>query len=171
MLNFLVLSDSHGRVKNIEEILSRQLKKPDAVFFLGDGLRDIMYCELGDIPVYSVSGNCDFSGFYGEYSSDIENIVEVGGYTVMMTHGHKYNVKSGYGEILCAAARRDIDILLFGHTHIPFEHIYTPESGELAGLCKPLYVMNPGAVGGFEPSWGCITVSDKGEILMSFGRL
>jgi len=63
-MNILVISDSHGRRERIEEALARQIKKPDAIIFLGDGLRDITSAEIGDIPVYAVSGNCDMGGMF-----------------------------------------------------------------------------------------------------------
>ena len=40
-MNILVFSDSHGRGSRMLEALARQIKKPDAVIFLGDGLRDL----------------------------------------------------------------------------------------------------------------------------------
>ena len=52
-MNILVISDSHGRRERIEEAVERQIKKPDAIIFLGDGLRDITRAEIGDIPIYT----------------------------------------------------------------------------------------------------------------------
>ena len=53
-----------------------------------------------------------------------------------MTHGHKYHVKSGYGSVLYAGQVRHADILLFGHTHIPF----CMDTGDMLAV-------NPGSVG------------------------
>ena len=63
-MDILVLSDSHGRRDMIEEAVHRQIKKPDAVIFLGDGLRDMENAQIGDIPLYKVACNCDMGGFF-----------------------------------------------------------------------------------------------------------
>ena len=39
---------------------------------------------------------------------------------ILMTHGHRYGVKSGYGTALAAAKSMGAQVVLFGHTHIPF---------------------------------------------------
>lgn len=170
-MEFLVLSDSHGNPERLTDIYKRQIKKPDGIFFLGDGLRDLDLCDFSDTPVYCVRGNCDFFSFDIDREAKDERIEEVRGYKVMLSHGHLYGVKHSLGKILHSAAQKGADILLFGHTHIPYEHVYTPERGEIAGLQKTLYVMNPGAVGGYVCSFGCIGISDGGQILLSHGAL
>ena len=39
--SLLILSDSHGHTRNLREALARQLRAPDIILFLGDGLRDL----------------------------------------------------------------------------------------------------------------------------------
>ena len=38
-MDYLVLSDSHGRTEMIDRAMEVQLRAPDAVLFLGDGMR------------------------------------------------------------------------------------------------------------------------------------
>ena len=171
-MNILVFSDSHGRGSNMLEALSRQIKKPDAVVFLGDGLRDLSYCELGDIPIFAVSGNCDFYTFYGRGNADEEIVISLGGKRIMMTHGDRYAVKQGLGRLVKAADEKGADIVLFGHTHIPLE-MYIPEGESQWGvsLKKPLYLFNPGSIGGYERSFGTVSIGKGGEVVLSHGEI
>lgn len=167
-MEFLILSDSHGSPNKLSEIYKRQIKKPDAVFFLGDGIKDLSYCDFENTVVYSVYGNCDF--FCGGDDNDKEKILNIYGIKIMMTHGHIYNVKQGLDRIIQKAAAVEADLLLFGHTHKKYEKCFTPEDNEFLTLKKPLYVMNPGAVGNYENSWGCVSLNN-GKILISHGQL
>jgi len=165
-LNILVFSDSHGHGDRIEEIVRRQITQPDAIFFLGVGLRDLAWCDLGGAPVYSVRGNCDF------YSSDTaqdEIFTEIGGIKIFAAHGHKYSVKSGYLSMAAKAASLGADMMMFGHTHEPMcKNFY--EGDTLLDVCldKPLCVMNPGSIGN-GGSFINITLRN-GKTLVSPGR-
>lgn len=171
-MNLLVFSDSHGRGSNMLEALSRQIKKPDAIIFLGDGLRDVSYCEFGDIPLFAVSGNCDTFSFYGKGIAEDQIIMTLGGKRIMMTHGDRYGVKGGLGRLAKAADEKGADIVLFGHTHLPLS-VYLPEGDEGFGfaLRKPLYLFNPGSIGGYDRSFGCVTIDARGGVLTSHGNI
>ena len=130
-MNVLILSDSHGRTSKILQAIEAQPSPPDAIVFLGDGLRDMAYCDLDGIPLYAICGNCDFYSIYGEVRGENEIIADVGGKRVMMTHGNDYGVKSGLGTIVAAASRKDVDIVLFGHTHEPLERYISTEQNQI----------------------------------------
>lgn len=165
------MSDSHGGRDNIAQVMARQIKKPDAIVFLGDGLRDIAYSELGDIPLYCVCGNCDlYAGLFGEAVEE-ELLFTLGGYKIMIAHGHRYGVKSGLGLLLSTAAKKGADIVLFGHTHKKTEFVLQKDNEYGIALGKPLYVMNPGSVGSYCASWGSIEIDNRGRILLSHGEL
>lgn len=169
-MNILVFSDSHGRASNMIKSLQRQIKKPDAVVFLGDGIRDISYCDLDGATLFAVEGNCDIYSTYGNVSAEEEIIVTLGGKRIMMTHGHTYGVKSGLARIVMAAARKEADIVLFGHTHKALE-IYIPAGETEYGveIEKPMWLFNPGAAE--ESRWGCVEIDKKGNVLLSHGSL
>ena len=59
-MKILVLSDSHGNVRNMEEAAARTA--PRMIFHLGDCWRDgeRLHDRFPDIPFYQVPGNCDF---------------------------------------------------------------------------------------------------------------
>ncbi len=159
-MDALIFSDSHGRAELINEVLSRQIKEPDVVIFLGDGLRDLESADTGAAELFSVRGNCDLGEFY---ESD-EELITLGGARILITHGHRYSVKHGYSALCEHAARRGIDIVMFGHTHSPLSLRFS--AGERIGdteLKKPLYVFNPGAL--HDGYFGTLTVLNNNIIL------
>lgn len=172
-MNILVFSDSHGRTSKILEAFEKQIKKPDAIVFLGDGLRDLSYCDFIErIPVYAVCGNCDFYSVYGGVRGEDEILITLGGKRILMTHGHDYGVKHSLGGLVSAAVRKEADIVLFGHTHVPLEKcLPTGECEYGIRLPKPLYLMNPGSIGGYDGSFGCMEIDRHGNVILSHGEL
>ena len=164
----LIFSDSHGRAERIEEVLFRQIRKPDAVFFAGDGLRDLSRADLSGASVYAVLGNCDW--FSSDPNLQTEQLISFGGVRILLTHGHLYNVKHGYGALIVRAARMGVDVAIFGHTHLP--HLERLEAGREVGgvtLQHPLHLFNPGSLGA-DGSFGSLTVKN-GQLLLSHGSL
>ena len=163
-MNILVFSDSHGHGDRIEEVLRRQIVPPDAVFFLGDGLRDIAWIiPPDDAPLYSVRGNCDF---YSSRDAEDEILINIDGIRIFAAHGHRYSVKSGYEVMAAKAATLGADIMLFGHTHEPLSE--TLQEGDSVGgitLTKTLHILNPGSIGSYgDATFGTVTVR-RGVIL------
>jgi predicted phosphodiesterase len=86
-----------------------------------------------------------------------------------MLHGHTRGVKSGLESAIYAAAEREADVLLFGHTH-ELEDKYMPEGGTLK---KPLRIFNPGSLGSSYDGrghFGLIQIKG-GQILTSHGKI
>ncbi len=167
----LVISDTHGNPNKILKALSCQVKKPNYLLFLGDGIRDLAYCDFhGDISVYSVLGNCDFCTSIGTLEAETEHIIDINGIRIMMTHGHKYHVKYGDTDIIYAAQEKGVDILLFGHTHIPIDRSIEYNISNDRDGKKLLHILNPGSLG-YGDTWGNITIDRHNRILLSHGRL
>lgn len=172
-MEFLILSDSHGREDRLLSALEKQVKRPDAVFFLGDGVRDTEVLEGRDLPVLYVRGNCD----WGSYAMQIpdERVYYAEGHTILLCHGHYYGVKGGVGALLSHAEQIGADVVLFGHTHLPHE-AELPVGTQIGSttLTRPLYLFNPGSAGydgdGRGPSFGTLHLKDA-EVLFSHGRL
>ena len=153
-MELLIFSDSHGCAEAMKEALARQVRRPDGVLFSGDGLRDADMLEA-DIPWYMVKGNCDWFG--GERPEEIVMALE--GHTLLLTHGHRYGVKSGLGALLKHAAEVDADVVVYGHTHKPDLQIV--DAGETVGnktLGKPIYLFNPGSIGDCGHSFGTLSL-------------
>ncbi len=170
MMNIVVASDTHGRADRLAEVLRRA--GADVLLFLGDGLRDLAVVDEARVTVRAVRGNCDW--FWGE-SAPEARLESFGKYRVFMTHGHRYGVKSGIEHAAAAAAENGADVLLYGHTHVPFEQTL-PVGRELLGgrvLQKPLLVVCPGSLGEPQrgtPTFATLTVRENG-VLAGFGEL
>ena len=163
----MIFSDSHGDVDRMQLALHRQPTRPLAVFHLGDGFRDTKYLDLNGIPLYAVRGNCDL--FYGGERDECpdEQITVIGEHRALLTHGARYSVKSGLGNLIDAAVKKRADIVLYGHTHVPDLQVF-PAGTTVCGclLSKPLYLFNPGSIG----QRGCFgTLTVQGESVL-FGH-
>lgn len=115
-MKLLVISDSHGSYEKMYTLFKSGNYR--GVIFLGDGLRDAerLYDDSYGVPVYRVAGNCDFS--LG--NTLLEQIIEIGGKKILITHGHKYSVKNGYHLLFEIAKKRQVDMALCGHTHVQY---------------------------------------------------
>ena len=166
-MKLIVVSDSHGRERGrIEEIIAMH-PTYDSLVFLGDGLSDLDYIDTYGHGLLAVRGNCD--GFSVSEGIKDELFICLSEYNILMMHGHTFSVKYGLDRAMSYALERGADILLYGHTHTPFER-YIPE-GTLIGQSvseRPLRVFNPGSIG--EGSFGIIEIKN-GSVLMSHGTL
>ena len=141
-LKVLVLSDSHGRVQTMLDLFSEGSYR--AVIFLGDVVRDTetLYNLSGGVPVYRVKGNCDMLE-----SAPEEQIIDIGGKLILICHGHRYGVKSGYAGFENAALASGVDCALCGHTHRQFYE----KLGDVI-------IANPGSVA--SGNYGVLTVEN-----------
>ena len=76
MCKILVISDVHGRLRDLRWVL--QNETADAMFYLGDGLYDLnaaleLRREPVPYPIYRVAGNCDVN-----YSEPSEGLAPFG---------------------------------------------------------------------------------------------
>ncbi len=97
-------------------------------------------------PVATVAGNCDEPGL-----CPLEEVMDVGGKRVLLTHGHLYKVKTGLSKLEARARSLGVEVCVFGHTHLP------------ALLVKDgLTLFNPGSAirpwGGYPPSYGLLHI-------------
>lgn len=143
-MTILVVSDSHGDTDAL--LQAAEQTKPDWILHAGDHCYDCdIYEELmPQIPVRAVRGNCD----RGARELDTDEFV-LGGKRFFMVHGHEYGVKGNLNSMLTAALYREADVVIFGHTHRPLLE-------EFEGML----VLNPGAIGYGNGSYGVITVEN-----------
>lgn len=158
-MKIIVFSDSHGNFNALYRVMEMH-RDARAFFHLGDGQR-----ELDDIEAlypekefYSVCGNCDLASL-----KQATGLTEIAGKRIMFTHGHMYGVKSGIGALVTSARKNGADIVLYGHTHIPYEEY---DDG--------LYIMNPGSIGkgvfGSRSTYGIIHIVN-GQISTNIATL
>ncbi len=146
-MKLLIISDIHGSSfygKKIEEIYKKE--QADKIVLLGDlyyhGPRNDLTQEYNPMEVAKilnslkdkllvVKGNCDaevdemISEF--QFQDNIE--MEVNGYHVFFTHGHRYNIDQ------LPPLGINIDIMFYGHFHTGF---ITEENG--------IIFANPGSI-------------------------
>lgn len=148
-MRILVLSDSHGNDANLRRALLAQ-PKAEIVIHLGDGEEEVRRARASfpEKMILQVRGNCDWGSDLptaGEYTAD--------GVKIFYTHGHRYGVKSGLYNAVCAARERKAQVLLFGHTHLALTDY---EDG--------LYILNPGSLNGWQPTYGTLDITPQGIV-------
>ena len=107
-MKILVFSDSHRSLSGMYAAISRH--QPQQVIM--------------------VPGNCD--GWM--ISVPVKKQITLAGKSILLSHGHRWGVKSGYDAAIADARAVGADILLFGHTH----HAVCEQ------LEGGLWMMNPG---------------------------
>ena len=119
--------------------------QPQQVIHLGDVMPDAEEAaeHYPQLPFCMVPGNCD--GWV--LSTPVKKQITLGGKSILLSHGHRWGVKSGYDAAIADARAVGADILLFGHTHIPL----------LEQLEDGLWMMNPGPA---RSSYGLIEIED-----------
>ncbi len=150
MKKIIILSDSHGNRKGIEELLPL-IAENDYVIHLGDGAGDMReIAKLYPEKVYLCAGNCDFFSAYPD-----EGILEVERLRIFFCHGHKYGVKRDLHDLAIAAKIKNCDIALYGHTHQP-----------LISKIEGVTLINPGSLRLSMGKGGsyCYLVAHKDEI-------
>lgn len=140
-MRIAVFSDTHGRTDGMLRTVAAE--KPDAVIHLGDCERDLrpLRERWPELSVYSVSGNCDYNAMEPDTAFfKIDNV------TILATHGHRYGVKLSLDPMMNAAYFGGAKLVLFGHTHIPYNK-------EELGI----RVLNPGTAGmGMRSTYGMV---------------
>lgn len=129
-MKVLIVSDTHGRHAGIEEAIHRE-KPLDLLIHLGDveGYEDYIQ-DIAGCPMEIVAGNCDYFS-----QLPVEKEIMIDDLRVLITHGHGYYVSTGYDYICREGRSRQMDVVMFGHTHRP---VILEEGG--------ITVLNPGSI-------------------------
>lgn len=111
-MKLIVVSDNHGDTYYMEEILSIYEDEVEMWIHCGDS--ELME----DHPLWqnfkTVTGNMDYApGF------DLERLVEFNTRKFLVVHGHKHAVKRSNEIMKNRAKEEDVNIVFYGHTHIP----------------------------------------------------
>ena len=152
-MKILIVSDTHRRNDNFIKIIEK-MPRPDTVIHCGDvegGEYAISQCA--GWPVGMVAGNNDVF-------SDLprEREFMLGDYKVWLTHGHSYYVSMGNEMLKQEAVAKGVDIVMYGHTHIPD----IDDVGEI--IC-----LNPGSLSeprqiGYRHTYIVATTDDEGDL-------
>jgi len=151
-MKILIVSDSHGRNIYLGKAIDK-VGDIDLFLHLGDleGSEDFVEAFVNS-RIEMISGNND-------YFTDIprEKLIQVGKYTVFMTHGHKYGVYYDTDKLKEAARSRGADIVMYGHTHMPS-----------IDYSDDIITINPGSISqprqaGRQPSFILMEIDREGE--------
>lgn len=128
-MKILVVSDTHG---NIDELMyNTQSEEFDMLFYLGDYIEDgIEISKRLNIDYKMVRGNGDRKN--KNFNDD--EIFDIEGKKIFLTHGHKYNVNFGIQNLFYKGKEIEADYIFFGHTHIP-----------ILEKIDDIIIMNPGS--------------------------
>lgn len=113
-MKILIISDSHGMTRRLEKVF-QVVGKTDMLIHLGDVGRDVEYVRsCAECETHIIRGNND-------YGIDVpkEEILQIGKYKVWLTHGHESRVDWGLELLADEAEAAGMDIVMFGHTHVP----------------------------------------------------
>ena len=113
-MKILVVSDTHGHTKNLERVLEK-VGDIDLFIHCGDleGGEDYIRA-LAEVPCYMVAGNNDW---FSDLQREME--ISVDDYRIWITHGNNYGASMGPERLLEEAAARNVDVVMYGHTHRP----------------------------------------------------
>lgn len=113
-LRIAVLSDTHGNHPLAVKILQR-LPPLNTILHLGDNIEDADCIERELChPVTKIAGNCDIDAVGAR-----ELLLTSNGRRLFLTHGDLYGVKSGIDRLYRRVSGENINVVLYGHTHIP----------------------------------------------------
>lgn len=111
MTKVLIVSDSHGLSRELEELKKRHSKDVNAMVHCGDSELPETSKAIDGFVV--VKGNCDVGAGYNE-----ELVKEIDGIRFFITHGHLYSVKSSMMSLVYRAQEVNAQVICFGHSHI-----------------------------------------------------
>ncbi len=134
-MKILVVSDTHGSLRGMEAAIKEE-GRVDWIMHLGDVDRQedeiAALAAVADSRLACIKGNNDY---YSPLSAEL--MLEICGYKIWMTHGHRYEPYTGTAALKNTGIFKGVDIVMYGHTHIP--------SVEIDRESK-ITVINPGSI-------------------------
>lgn len=135
MMRLVVVSDSHGNARALEEVVRRHRQEADAFLHLGDGLQELsrLLDREPGLPFFYVRGNCDSSLILPQAQKT--EIRSFGPVKILYTHGDLYQVKWDLDTLWEAAHGAQAQVALYGHSHLA-------RADYLGGI----HLINPGSL-------------------------
>jgi putative phosphoesterase len=146
-----ILADTHIRKeRSLPALVWEELEEVDAILHAGDLVTMSLLDDLAVLaPVIAVRGNCD----WGVDDLPAKAITSLGNLTVGLTHGYLGPGKSTPERALNTFAQEQVDIIIFGHSHIPYKQ-----------FVNGILLFNPGSPtekrGQTHHSLGIMTIED-----------
>lgn len=111
MPKVLIMSDSHGLTKEVEDIKQRHQSEVDMMIHCGDS--ELAYGSKELEGFAYAKGNCDF-----EPEMVNEQIITIGGLSILAVHGHLHQIKSSLMPLYYRAEEVGAQVACFGHSHV-----------------------------------------------------
>lgn len=159
-MRILVISDSHGKNDDVKQVI-KQVGQIDMLIHLGDIERGPDYIrDLAGCEAHMIAGNNDY-----DIDLPASDSFMIGDKHVFITHGHRFYVGGGVEHLYQYAKENGYDIVMFGHTHVPY---FERRDG--------VTILNPGSLSyprqdGRKHTFTIIELDDKGELHYSQGLL
>lgn len=141
-MKLLITSDIHGSKERLEAVVEKH-KDVDYHLNAGDMCLDPHIYER--YHIITVKGNNDFFS-----KEPYDRHLDLKGLNIYLTHGHKEHVKFGLDRLLLKAQLKEVDMVIFGHTH----ERYLDQDSQIT-------ILNPGALGDYHKSYA---IYDEGQV-------
>ncbi|MHB8170336.1 MAG: metallophosphoesterase [Thermincolia bacterium] len=147
-----VISDTHQKLELAKKVIEH-MGPVDMLLHAGDHYRDALkLSDVTGINIKAVIGNCDMS------NGPTEEIIDLDGVRVLLTHGHRYGVKLGLDKLYYRAREVEAQVVVFGHSHVPAEE-----------WVEGILFLNPGSIGiprgpGSKPTYGILYINDDKKV-------
>lgn len=114
-----ILSDSHGELGNLRKAAKALAEKVELIVHLGDDWEDCRVFEEMGLNLIRVPGV--FSSYYQDPKITNRRVEEFNGWRVLLSHtpfSHQNDLPQDIRPE-DVEARGDVEVILYGHTHIP----------------------------------------------------
>jgi len=154
-MKILCVSDSHGDLGALYDVVDENLDNFHLLLHMGDGADEVSQLPslFPKIEYAAVRGNCDG---YSDLPTTRTMIYR--GVKILMTHGHLFGVKRDLEELARYGKEQGAELVLFGHSH----------RATLKRI-KGVTLFNPGSLcerrtGVGQSTYGIVDISDRGVI-------
>lgn len=123
-MKIVIVSDTHmpRMAKKLPPALQQHLLNADAIIHAGDWQDQTVYEELAQYaPIYGVTGNVDNEWLHRKFPKKI--LLELDTVKIGITHGDGKG-KTTEKRAMDIFSKETIDILIFGHSHIPLKKVH-----------------------------------------------
>lgn len=151
MTRLLILSDSHGKIAYIDDILRKHNHQFDLLIHLGDQCSDMVSFLPSLDQYYLVRGNME------SHLSDIEENpyykkegleIKLEGLSIFLTHGHRFSLHATSVFLHKESIKKGYQLVLHGHTHKKRNEVV-----------DGIHYFNPGAL--TDRDYGMITLDNQ----------
>jgi len=152
-LKLIVISDTHGEKSWVQKAVEENCDA-GIIIHCGDFASDLEIVSAMPIEAISVAGNVLDLRRAQLMPDDRmeERILVYEGVRILLTHGHRYDVKNTLNKLYYRAQEAQADLVLFGHTHAALNLAH-------GGIT----FLNPGSPArprGGKPSYGIVKISE-----------